>query len=249
MLIPFPIAFLVGALVADLGARLLGNTDLVIIAWYLIPAGIITGLIAAVPGIIDFTATVPPDSSAKKRGLRHMVVNVTALVLFGLAWFLRGGPGVSPEPVLLGLEFLGAGALTIGGWLGGTLAYRNQIGVDHRYAHAGKWSEARFDSSADGWTTVARADELKINQMKLLHLDGRRIVISRSDSGWTAFEDRCPHRGGSLAGGLLTCDTVTCPWHGSQFDVRSGKATAGPAEDAIVIFPVEVQGDLVRVRV
>jgi nitrite reductase/ring-hydroxylating ferredoxin subunit/uncharacterized membrane protein len=248
MLIPFPLAFLVGALAADLGASVLNQSDLSLIAWYLIPAGIVAGLVAAVPGLVDFLATVPPDSSGKKRGLRHMIVNVGALALFGIAWVLRGGPGVAPEPVIIALEALGALALLIGGWLGGTLAYRNQIGVDHRYAHAGKWSEARVDAESDGWATVARTDELELNQMKLVHVDGRRIVLARSDAGWSAFADRCTHRGGSLAGGLLACSTVTCPWHGSQFDVRTGNVSAGPASGPIQSFPVEVRGSEVRMK-
>ena len=41
----------------------------------------------------------------------------------------------------------------------------------------------------------------------------------------------------------MACGTVVCPWHGSQFDVASGELRAGPAENGIEIFPVEVRGD------
>jgi nitrite reductase/ring-hydroxylating ferredoxin subunit/uncharacterized membrane protein len=217
------------------------SSDLHTVAWYLIPAGIAAGLVAAVPGLIDYFATVPPDSSARRRATLHLLVNVSALGIFALAWWLRGGPAVAPEPPLLGLEVLGALALSVGGWMGGTLAFRNQIGVDHRYSNAGKWSEERLEARKDGWTRVARADELDIDQMKLLHLGKRRIVLARSRSGWAAFADHCTHRGGSLAGGLIACDTVICPWHGSQFDVRTGSVAAGPATTSISVFAVEVR--------
>ena len=76
---------------------------------------------------------------------------------------------------------------------------------------------------------VAGTDELKVNQMKLVHLNEKRIVVCKTEKGYSAFDDHCTHRGGSLAAGSLICGTVQCPWHGSQFDVFSGDVTAGPA--------------------
>ncbi len=248
MLIPFPLAFLVGTLVSDLGAALFGFEDLLLVAWYIAPAGITMGAVAAVPGLIDLVRTVPPRSTGRRRGIRHMVVNATALLLFLLAWILRGGPGVAVETAIVGIEGAGAALLLAGGWMGGTLAYRNQIGVDHRYANAGRWSEEDVELDEDGWASVARTDELKINQMKLVRVDDSRVVLARSEAGWVAFEDHCPHRGGSLSGGLLACDVVTCPWHGSQFDVRSGAVRAGPADQGIRTFPVEEAGGEVRLN-
>src|SRR5690606_25569632 len=144
----------------------------------------------------------------------------TALLLFLLAWILRGGPGVAVETAIVGIEGAGGALRLAGGWMGGTLACRNQIGVGPRHANGGRWSEEDVELDEDGWASVARTDELKINQMKLVRVDDSRVVLARSEAGWVAFEDHCPHRGGSLSGGLLACDVVTCPWHGSQFDVR-----------------------------
>ncbi|MEX2584255.1 MAG: DUF2231 domain-containing protein [Gemmatimonadota bacterium] len=246
MLIPFPFAFLTGGFLADLAGVLFREGDLRIVAWYLIAAGILTGLVAAVPGLIDYFGTVPPRSSGKKRATKHMIVNVSALLLFALAWWLRGGPGVAPDGVLLVLEAGGLILLSFGGWMGGTLVYRNQIGVDHRYARAGKWSEQRVEAST-GSIVVGRADDLEVDQMKLVHIGDRRIVLARSDDGYAAFADHCTHRGGSLAGGVMACGRVVCPWHGSQFDVHSGRVCAGPAEEPIETFVVELVGDEVRI--
>jgi nitrite reductase/ring-hydroxylating ferredoxin subunit len=93
---------------------------------------------------------------------------------------------------------------------------------------------------------VAEADELEVDQMKLIRVDGRRIVLARTEEGYVAFDDRCTHRGGSLAGGLISCGTVHCPWHGSQFDVRSGAVCAGPAEDPITTYAVREEDGRVR---
>jgi nitrite reductase/ring-hydroxylating ferredoxin subunit len=137
--------------------------------------------------------------------------------------------------------------MACGGWLGGTLVFRNQIGVDHRYANAGKWKEEEANGPAGEPLDVAGADELKVGQMKLLHVNGRRIVLARTESGHVAFDDHCTHRGGSLADGTLACGTVTCPWHGSQFDVRTGEVVAGPAKDAIRSYPAEATNGEVRI--
>ena len=79
--------------------------------------------------------------------------------------------------------------------------------------------------------------------MKLLHVGDERVVLARTSDRWVAFDDRCPHRGGSLAGGTMACGTVTCPWHGSQFAVREGTVLAGPSEEGIATYPVEIRAD------
>jgi len=87
---------------------------------------------------------------------------------------------------------------------------------------------------------VAREDELEIDQMKLLRVGDRRIVLARTEQGYAAFDDRCTHKGGPLADGLLICGTVQCPWHGSQFDTRTGAVRAGPATEPIATYRIEV---------
>lgn len=245
-LIPFPFAFLSGAFFFDLLGVLLDRPGWWTTGAHLALAGIAMALVAAIPGTIDYFYTVPPKSSGKQRATKHALANLTAVALFGLAWWLRGDAAVAPDPVLLGLEAIAVGLLTIGGWMGGTLVNRNQIGVDHRYAGAGKWKEATVRPEFNTEVVVARADELEIDQMKLLHLDGQRIVLGRTTEGYVAFDDFCTHRGASLADGVMICGTVQCPWHGSQFDVRSGAVKAGPAESGIGTHRVEESGGEIR---
>jgi uncharacterized membrane protein/nitrite reductase/ring-hydroxylating ferredoxin subunit len=261
MLIPFPFAFLVGAVFFD-AIGLLGRLPTFwLVGHYLLAAGIVTALVAAIPGIIDYATTVPPRSSAKKRAATHGLTNSFAVALFAIAWFNRS----MSEPVLmvLVLEAAGAAALSSGAWMGGTLVYRNQIGVDHRYARAGKWRESTISVPKGDFVTVADAEELKPGQMKLLHLNARRWVVARTAgaegvgagaagelaaSEFAVFDDRCPHRGGSLADGCLVDGTVQCPWHGSQFDVRTGSVVAGPAKDNIATCEVRIDAGNVKLR-
>lgn len=237
-LIPFPFAFLWGAFLFDLAARAWDSAALATTGGHLIVAGIAAGLIAAVPGAIDYVYAVPPDSSGKRRATKHAVGNVTALLLFALAWFLRSD-GAMPTALGLVLEAAGAGVLSYAGLLGGTLVIRNMVSVDHRYADAGKWQEQSIAAREGESVVVADADELQADQMKLLRVNGRRIALARTADGYSAFDDRCTHRGGSLAGGVLIDGTVQCLWHGSQFDVQDGTVRCGPAKKGIGVYKIE----------
>jgi uncharacterized membrane protein/nitrite reductase/ring-hydroxylating ferredoxin subunit len=234
LLIPFPLAFFIGTLVFDVLSVIYDNASFWQTGKYLEIAGVVTALAAAVPGIIDYTYTVPPDSSAKKRGAQHGILNTLVVVIFITAYLLKDKTATS---LIIVLEAAGAVLLGISGWLGGTLSYRNQIGVDPRYADAGKWNEAYFKQDS-GAIEVAATDELKTNQMKLLHISSKRIVLGKTETGYVAFDDRCSHKGGSLAGGAMICGTVQCPWHGSQFDCKTGIVKAGPAKDKINTYSV-----------
>lgn len=241
MLIPFPLAFFTGTFLFDILGYINNNFSFWQTGSYLQIAGVGFALLAAVPGIIDYTYTVPPKSSAKKRAATHGLLNVINVLLQAGVWFYRRGNDDMPMLVLV-LEAAGLALLVIAGWMGGTLVYRNQIGVDQRYANAGKWNEAYIDETS-GKIKVATVDELKENSMKLLHLNGKRIVLAKTEEGFAAFDDRCPHKGGSLAGGSIMCGTVQCPWHGSQFKVKDGSVTAGPAKEKIDVYNVMVQGN------
>jgi len=246
MLIPFPFAFLTGAVLFDAAGWLRDVPPWWTTGGHLGLAGIATALLAAIPGVIDYLYTVPPASSAKTRATRHMLVNLTAVALFAGAWWIRGGAATRPGAIVLALEVLGLGLLGTGGYMGGTLISRNLISVDHRYAQAGKWREETIDAPTDKPVVVARDDELKVDQMKLLRIGARRIVLARTEKGYVAFDDRCTHNGGSLAGGVMICGTVQCLWHGSQFDVSTGKVKAGPAKKEIAVYRVKEEGGDVR---
>lgn len=240
-LIPFPFAFLEGAVLFDAAGLLLRRPELSATASHLMVAGVAAGLIAAIPGIIDYIYTVPPDSSGKRRATKHGLGNVIALTLFAIAWWLRP-PAAPPPAAALVLELLGGALLLYAAYLGGVLVSRNMISVDHRYADTGKWKEATFDDVKVGAgepLEVADGEELKEDQMKLLRVNGHRIVLARTADGYSAFDDSCTHRGGSLAGGVLIDGTVQCLWHGSQFDVATGEVSCGPAKRKIKIYRVE----------
>jgi nitrite reductase/ring-hydroxylating ferredoxin subunit/uncharacterized membrane protein len=240
ILVCFPIAFYTGTLLFDILAKTY-SPEFLFTAYNLEIAALIAAGLAAIPGVIDYIYTVPPQSSAKKRGAKHALANVGVILVFAAALVYRSKYEVPNINILIALEGAGVLLLLFAGWMGGTLVYRNQIGVDPRYAHAGKWKEEYLEST-EGEIEVGSTNELQVNQMKLLHIGDKRVVLARSEEGFVAFDDRCPHRGGSLAGGAMMCGTVQCPWHGSQFSVHDGTVKAAPAKMPIVTYKLREDG-------
>ena len=133
MLVHYPIALWTTSVVTDVVFYFTRNISLVLISKFLIAAGILGALAAAIPGFIDWLTITDPV--AKKTGLMHMVLNLTALLLFGLSLYLRmrnyGAPAVGHRlqvPFIVSL----AGLIDLGvaASLGGKLVYKHRMGVD-----------------------------------------------------------------------------------------------------------------------
>jgi nitrite reductase/ring-hydroxylating ferredoxin subunit/uncharacterized membrane protein len=236
ILVSFPIAFFIGSLFFDILGLAYSRITFHETSRFLATGGIGFALLAAIPGLIDYLFTVPPNSTGKARAAKHGLINTTVVIVFISALLLGNKDNVSMG-LITGLKGLGVILLSIAGWMGGTLVYRNQIGVDIRYAHAGKWKEEFVEEKREVFE-VAQSEELKVGQMKLLRVGKKRIVVGRTENGYAVFDDQCTHRGGSLAGGALICGTVQCPWHGSQFNVNTGIVVAGPAKENIKTYSV-----------
>lgn len=243
LLVAFPIAFFTGTVVMDLLSLLLSDTSYAHAAVYIQTGGLISSISAAIAGLIDYYYTIPPDSTAQQRATKHGLLNSIVVLIFSAVLALKFKSNIDFIYLVMA-EAIGLILMMIAGWLGGTLVVRNQIGIDHRYADAGKWKEETVKTKADT-IELRDLDSLKINQMKLIHVNGKRIVIARTENGIVAFDDRCTHRGGSLADGVMICDTVQCPWHGSQFNVKTGEVKAGPSKEGIEIYNIIKEGNTI----
>jgi uncharacterized membrane protein/nitrite reductase/ring-hydroxylating ferredoxin subunit len=245
ILVAFPIALWVMALIFALLGVSQGNAMLWAAGFYCVIAGCVGAVLAALPGALDWWTVVPRQSSAKQRGLIHGSLNVVALLLFIAIAYRQGSAAARPDGLNLFLMVVGVVLIGISGWLGGTLVYRNQIGVDHLYASAGKLKERMLS----GWDRpVCNQSELGDGQLLLAKVGNDRIVVGRCKEGLFAFSDHCTHRGGPLSDGALVECTVQCPWHGSQFDIRTGRVVAGPAEEKIDVHQIEVRGGEVYIK-
>jgi 3-phenylpropionate/trans-cinnamate dioxygenase ferredoxin subunit len=97
--------------------------------------------------------------------------------------------------------------------------------------------------------TVTKDSELRTGEMKAFDVGDLKIAVARVGDKLLAFSDTCTHRKCPLSKGELEASIVTCPCHGSQFDVSSGAVLNGPAEDPVGIYQVRVEGEEVQVEV
>ncbi len=129
MLIVFPLGLLATAVIFDIIGMISGSGIWLLSAFYMIAAGIIGGLLAAVFGLVDFLA-IPAGTRAKAIGLWHGLGNVVVVALFFLSWLARLGNPREPGGLAHVLGFVGAALALITGWLGGELVDRLGVGVD-----------------------------------------------------------------------------------------------------------------------
>lgn len=195
------------------------------------------GLLAALPtlatGLHDWADTVGAE---RRVGLVHALVNDVAVGAYAASWLARRrGRNVKGAA----LAATGAAVLTVGGWLGGHLAYARGVGVDTN----------AFTSGPDEWTDVLGEAELPaVGGTVRVDAAGVPVLIIVTAAGPHGLADRCTHRGGPLSEGSLEDGCIVCPWHGSAFDIEDGSVARGPASRPQPRFQVRVRDGRVQVR-
>lgn len=129
IVVAFPMGLLGTAALFDAVFVVRGGQMWTTVAFYMIGAGVIAGLVAAVFGLIDYVA-IPAGTRAKRVGGFHGLSSVTVVALFGVSWLLRMDVPSSPAPVALLFSFSGAAFLGLAGWFGGELLNRMGVGID-----------------------------------------------------------------------------------------------------------------------
>ena len=96
---------------------------------------------------------------------------------------------------------------------------------------------------------VATTAEVAPGQAKQVEIRGRKIALFNLQGAYHAVDDTCPHRGWPLSQGPVEGERVTCPWHGSQFNIRTGAVLAPPAATGVASYPVRVNGTDIEIEV
>src|SRR5689334_10121778 len=133
MLIVFPLGLLATSFIFDILYLVTQTAQWTLIAFYMMGAGIIGGLAAAIFGFLDWLA-IPTGTRARQIGLLHGLGNLVIVVLFIVNWVMRRDDPSAPENTGIILSFIGIALALLTGWLGGELVDRLGVGVD-RGAH------------------------------------------------------------------------------------------------------------------
>lgn len=93
--------------------------------------------------------------------------------------------------------------------------------------------------------TACMVSDVPLGEGRVITIEGRRIALFHTASGWFALDDACPHRGGPLADGILSDRCVTCPLHERRFELATGAALTDG--EGVVAHRVDLRGETVLV--
>jgi nitrite reductase/ring-hydroxylating ferredoxin subunit len=205
----------------------------------LIALGLAGTLPTAAAGLADWSFL---HREQQRVGLAHAGSNASASALFAASLLarVRGRDG-SGRLLTLG----GLAALTAGTYLGRHLSYPMGAGASH--------AEPVAHLAPLGWHDLCRIYELPDGRLCRRQLGYLSLVVLRQGSEVLALADRCAHLGGPLHQGTLANladrPCVTCPWHGSTYDMARGSVVHGPATAQQPAFETRlVAGGLVQIR-
>jgi uncharacterized membrane protein/nitrite reductase/ring-hydroxylating ferredoxin subunit len=256
MLVHFPIGLFVLSFLLDAASLVFPSVPhLVRDSFYAMLLGAITALVAAVPGLVDYT-DIRRDHPGKRTATAHMILNLMVVAIYGINLGVRSSTLAEPEipgtPLILSL--IGIGFLSASGYLGGRLVYDEGIAVGrHKRRTPTPESTIHLSFPAGGregdivFVPVPDADQLGDQETLRVEIDGQIMTIAKIDEQLFAFQEFCTHRFGPLSEGAFDGFNVQCPWHNSCFDVRTGKVTNGPAKVDLKTFKVEMRDGKVGV--
>ena len=128
MLVVFPLGMLGAAAAFDVLYRVQHNPQWALITYWLIAAGVVMGLVAAVFGYLDWRR-IPSGTRAYRIGLFHLFINVGAIVVFALSFLVRRADPAAPTLLASVLAWIAIIGNFVAAWFGGELVDRLGVGV------------------------------------------------------------------------------------------------------------------------
>lgn len=194
------------------------------------------GIIAAVPtgiaGMVDYSSI---KRKAAAYGAAHGLMNMLAMscYLFSAVERMRGNRFRAVFYAFWGISIVSASA-----WLGGDLAYRHRVGVNHAPG-----------SDIDAWKTVMPVAELPEAEPLRRDVAGTPVLLFRRGQEIMATGAVCSHAGGPLEEGrVVQGDCIECPWHQSVFDVHSGQVVHSPAVYNLPNYETRIVDGQIEIR-
>jgi Ferredoxin subunits of nitrite reductase and ring-hydroxylating dioxygenases len=177
--------------------------------------GVLGMVAAAVAGAADYTDT---DDDPRAAATVHATLMVVSLAVYLVSLWLRLGAVGGDRLAAIATELAGYGLLLPGAYVGGELVFALGNMVNR---HAG-----RFGPKSE-WTKLDLT-EIPENKPMAAKAGAQQLVVVRTGDTVHALHAQCAHAGGPLPSGKLVDGCIECPWHGSRFDLATGRRTRGP---------------------
>jgi nitrite reductase/ring-hydroxylating ferredoxin subunit len=103
-------------------------------------------------------------------------------------------------------------------------------------------------SMSEDYAKVGRISDFPAGSLRKVVVGNEEVVVGNSGGKLYAIASECSHRGGPLHEGELEGSTVTCPWHGGQFDLLTGKVLGPPPMRDVASFDVRIEGSDVLLK-
>jgi nitrite reductase/ring-hydroxylating ferredoxin subunit/uncharacterized membrane protein len=176
------------------------------------------------------------DEEPRRLGALHASLNTAALGFYIWSWILRDN---DQRTAGITTAWIGHSLSTTSGYIGGHLSFNLGIGVDRTMTigKLKKWSNTGVSES-----------ELAPGELRRIEVKDVPVMLLKQDASLYAASPVCTHLQGPLNEGELNGACVTCPWHGSEFDLTNGNALHGPATASLPIFETRVVEGQIQVR-
>ena len=197
--------------------------------------GILGAVPAALTGLNDWSHL---KGDARRIGVVHALINTMGLALNLASLASRRGGHRGFGRFLSGVAYAGT---LFSAHLGGHLSFGLGVRVNR----------TAFESPRDRYAPVCDEKDLNGGKLVGVELEGESVVVSRSEETGDvcAIAATCSHLGGPLEEGGRDGDVVTCPWHGSRFDLCSGEVRGGPAVFPQPRYETRVRSGKVEIRI
>ena len=196
----------------------------------LVAFGLAAAAAAALAGAADWSEQ---HEQQMRVGVVHAAANVTAAGFYGASLLTRK-PAASRA-----LRLAGLAAVTVGGLLGGHIAFRLSGGANQ--------AEPVLHLVEPGWHDLMPAAGLGDGEPVRAMLGEVPMVVIRDGRAVHVLAGRCSHLSGPLWEGGLEAGCLTCPWHGSAFRIADGAVARGPATAPQPVLRTRVRDGMIQV--
>jgi nitrite reductase/ring-hydroxylating ferredoxin subunit len=177
--------------------------------------GVLGMIAAAAAGAADYADT---DDDPRAAATVHAAVMVVSLAAYLVSLWLRLGAAGGDRLPAIATALIGYGFLLVGAYVGGELVF-SMGNMVNRHA----W---RFGTKSE-WTKLD-VTEIPENKPTAAKAGAQQLVVVRIGDTVHALHAKCAHAEGPLPSGKLVDGCIECPWHGSRFDLATGRRTRGP---------------------